>query len=274
MLAGVATTNELKKGTGNDAQVEPNIPVFDIPKVKINSVLHELKPSCLPTQAMNLSPASKARFDVLAEGIVCNQLGIFVVGSNGVWTGPFSAEGLTPKRSLPVRERSSAFMLIGPRLLRAARAVVECGTRRLRPVAAARVVAIPARRIVERDLAPEQSPAARYQRARGGARGRVRVVRSAHVDPVAQHAAEAGVGATVREQPRARLGGGPARPRRRCQPVAQRDAQPVRDLAGRHHGEAGAGPGAAAHASRVRWIASATRAHTQSGWKACTSFCN
>src|SRR6186713_3062968 len=64
--------------------VEPQAPIVDVPKVKLNALFHNVDGGCLASQAMDLGPTRNARFDMVTEGIFPDQLFVIIVVNRGM----------------------------------------------------------------------------------------------------------------------------------------------------------------------------------------------
>ena len=51
-------------------QVEPRIPIVDIPKIVLDATLHVFDLTCLTSVAVDLCPPGQAGLDVMPKGIV------------------------------------------------------------------------------------------------------------------------------------------------------------------------------------------------------------
>ena len=53
-------------------KIEPNAPVFYIPEIMGDPLLHEFHFGGFATEAFDLCPTGQPRFNVLPKGVVCN----------------------------------------------------------------------------------------------------------------------------------------------------------------------------------------------------------
>src|SRR5215472_8857765 len=68
-ISNVAISHDFKASPNNNPQIEPYVPIIDIPKVQIYSLLHQIKLRGSPTETIDLRPPGNSGFDVMAEGV-------------------------------------------------------------------------------------------------------------------------------------------------------------------------------------------------------------
>ena len=74
----------LRKRSKQDHDVESQVPVADVPKVHIESLLHQRDLCGIAAAAMNLGPAGDAGLDVMTLGVVRQYLAVLIIMSDGM----------------------------------------------------------------------------------------------------------------------------------------------------------------------------------------------
>src|SRR6187455_3373469 len=72
-------------GHQQDTNVEPQRPIFNIPKIVLDALLHHAELWRFPTVAVDLGPASDARLHLMSNGISSDQPIVFVIMRKRVW---------------------------------------------------------------------------------------------------------------------------------------------------------------------------------------------
>jgi len=62
------------KGVQKNSKVQPNAPVFDVPEVVLDALCHKVDGFGFASQAVDLRPASQARFYVVPIGVFRDDL--------------------------------------------------------------------------------------------------------------------------------------------------------------------------------------------------------
>ena len=86
---GISTSQELEASTDENSQIEPEIPIFDVPKVTLDSSLHQFNLSSLAPIAVDLSPSREPRLHMLSQCIFRDHLGVAVVVRDSVRSRPY-----------------------------------------------------------------------------------------------------------------------------------------------------------------------------------------
>src|SRR4029079_4751833 len=81
---GIAAPEELEDRVNEDAQVEPEAPILDVPKVAIDPLLHQLETGGFSAETIDLSPAGQAGLHVLPECVIGDELGVPVIVGYGM----------------------------------------------------------------------------------------------------------------------------------------------------------------------------------------------
>src|SRR3982074_1972475 len=70
---------QLHDGHQGNSKIEPERPVLDVPKVVLDTVLHDFNARRFPATAVDLRPAREARLYLAAYRIARNEPAIFIV---------------------------------------------------------------------------------------------------------------------------------------------------------------------------------------------------
>src|SRR5690348_7041861 len=81
---GISTSRELEAGTDKYSKIEPEAPVFDVPKVAVNPSLHQFNLDRLTAIAIDLTPSRKPRLHMRTKCVLRDHLGIAVVVRHSV----------------------------------------------------------------------------------------------------------------------------------------------------------------------------------------------
>jgi hypothetical protein len=84
----IALSQDFKKCLDQYLDVEPKAPIIDVPKIKLHALGDMLDRRRSATRAIALSPPGHARFDVVAKGVVTQNVLEIVVVSQRMWTRP------------------------------------------------------------------------------------------------------------------------------------------------------------------------------------------
>src|SRR5581483_9471288 len=73
----------------SDLDVQPQAPIIDVPQIMLHALLHLLERAGFSAITINLGPAGDAGLDVVAEGVVADDLLIFGVVGGRVRAGAY-----------------------------------------------------------------------------------------------------------------------------------------------------------------------------------------
>ena len=68
----------VRHGLEDDQEVEPEVPVFDVPDVALDAALHLVEGLGLAAEAGDLAPAGDAGLDIVADHVLVDELGVFL----------------------------------------------------------------------------------------------------------------------------------------------------------------------------------------------------
>src|SRR5204863_8203610 len=71
-------------GSQKDTQIQPNAPVVDVPEVVFDALLHLREFARFAPATVDLCPPGQARLDVMAKGIIRDELFVFTVVRRGM----------------------------------------------------------------------------------------------------------------------------------------------------------------------------------------------